>query len=147
MRYNLTCLLAILVLTLPLPAAQVDEASTLLLGKYEGYFQWDGMEERSPIRFTFQEQEPATGGAFEATGVGEYLDANPPIRIKLRAHYQPSSGVIEIWESDPDSKATIFETNGSHVGTFTKGTIRARWSTRGSGEQGQLYLKRVGPGL
>lgn len=144
MRRYLVLIAVSLFLTLPLLAAQIDETSTDVRGKYEGYFYWEGMEEvRSPLLFTFTDQTKALDGGFDVIGTGQYLDTTPPIRIKLRAHYQPDTGAIEIWESSPDSNAEIFETNGSHVGTFKAGTIQARWTTSGRGDRGVLSLKRT----
>ncbi len=143
MRSSLTLIFTILFLNLPLLAAQVSSPADEVLGVYEGRFKWDYEVEWTPIRFSFTQKTLTREGDYELRGSGEYLAGPATITIQLRAHYQPATGAIEIWESEPDSYAEVFQTNGSHVGTLQDGELKATWITAGTSEKGHLSLKRV----
>jgi hypothetical protein len=138
----LLALFALLTLISPLRAAQVSPGPEDVLGIYEGHFEWEDLPVPQVVRFHFATQRPADGGAFWLEGSGEYLEPGPPTAIKLKARYSPTTGQIEIWEISPENTAD-FETNGSHQGQVSNGTIRAVWVTTGTGAKGHLNLRKI----
>jgi hypothetical protein len=125
-------------------AMDSTDAPQDILGVYNGYFQWDSQLHRAPVRFEFATKHPSEGGFVELEGSGEYR-SNPemPIRVKLRARYNPNTGFVEIWERDPSEGDPGFKTDGSHKGKFVNGTINAIWNTAGTGETGRLELEKA----
>jgi hypothetical protein len=73
-------------------------------------------------------------------GLYETEDGNTAINIKIKI--TPSTLRFEMWEMNPTG-SDDFVTDGSHVGTISNDlkSIQAVWTTKGSGEQGDLKLK------
>jgi hypothetical protein len=107
---------------------------------YVGTYRWRGAPTAEPVRFWFERFEAAGDNALKATGRGIYL-SKPPVNITIRATIDLKTRRIEIWESNPDR--LTFLTNGSHVGTISSDRCRilAVWTTKGTGEQGDLILE------
>ena len=107
---------------------------------YVGTYRWRGAPTAEPVRFWFERTEAAGDGAVKAFGHGVYL-SKPPVNITIRATIDLKTRRIEIWESNPDR--LTFLTHGSHVGTISSDRCRilAVWTTKGTGEQGDLYLE------
>jgi len=101
------------------------------------------IEERQEVTInvptSFLDQE----GNIVADGKGRYLSIRGgPHDINIKIKISPESRRFEMWEIDPD-KDSGFLTEGSHVGTISKDlkTIKAVWTTTGTGEQGELLLE------
>ena len=107
---------------------------------YVGTYRWRDAPSGDPVRFWFERTETAGDGTLKAFGRGVY-QSTQPVNISIRATIDLKTRRIEIWESKPDNIA--FLTDGSHVGTISADRCRivAVWTTKGSGQQGDLVLE------
>jgi hypothetical protein len=103
-----------------------------------GSFAWraDGVGIR--VRYHIA-QIGLAGGSVEFSGEGVY-DSGRETHIRIRGTADPATRLVEIFESEPDQP--MFVTDGSHKGGFSAdlGTIRAEWTTRKTGDKGDLVL-------
>ena len=110
---------------------------------YSGSFQWHGNQSMQYVTISInniltdlEDNVIAEGnGFYEAKGYD-----NTAINIKIKI--TPSTLRFEMWEMNPTGSGD-YETDGSHVGTISNDlkSIQAVWTTKGSGEQGDLKLK------
>jgi hypothetical protein len=110
---------------------------------YSGSFSWRTAEKEPPqeVHFNFDELAMLKGGRWELAGKGFYRIGSKMTAIEIRAEVNPAAGTIEIWEKDPDQPDFI--TNGSHRGRISKDykRIKAVWTSRDTGQKGDLDLK------
>jgi hypothetical protein len=103
-----------------------------------GNFAWraDGIAIR--VRYHIA-QIGIVGGSVEFGGEGLY-DSGRGTHIRIRGTADPVTRSIEIFESEPDQP--MFVIDGSHKGDLSTdlGTIRAEWTTRMTGDKGDLVL-------
>jgi hypothetical protein len=110
---------------------------------YSGSFQWHGSKSIAYLTISINNILTDLEDNVIAEGNGFYEEkghANTDINIKIKI--TPSTLRFEMWEMNPTG-SDDFVTDGSHVGTISNDlkSIQAVWTTKGSGEQGDLKLK------
>jgi hypothetical protein len=105
-----------------------------------GTFQWDGDAELQEVFVRLSRTQVDKGGRIVAFGKGRYVTDSVTTHIQVKWLIEPQSGRFEMWEENPSQPA--FTTDGSHVGAIADRltSVEARWTTRGSGNQGTLRL-------
>jgi hypothetical protein len=113
-------------------------AKTLPPG-FAGTFQWRGTKDIYRFSITFSSVSVASKGDVEALGTGEYDKAGKIGHINIRALIDPTTGAIEMWESD---QRTNLAAPGSHKGqlSWDLRKLNAVWTTNGTGRRGDISL-------
>jgi hypothetical protein len=141
LRLCLTGLIASLCLTAAVRAAEIDSLTDKLPRAFIGEFIWDGDKAVQNVVITFEAVRALSGQDAEAVGCGSYEVNRLVTKIKVRM-LVTSDLQVEILEQSPQG-STSFETEGSHRGNLSKDLQRidARWTTRATGQRGQLHLR------
>jgi hypothetical protein len=141
LRLCLTGLVAILFLTAPVHATEIDLLTAKLPRAFIGEFRWDGDKIAQNVVITFEAVRTLSGQEAEAVGCGSYEVNRLVTKIKVRMLIT-SDLQVEILEQSPQG-STSFETEGSHRGNLSKDLqqIDAQWITRATGQRGQLHLR------
>ena len=137
--------LAIAALSLLASAARAAEVTDLTQNMPRGYvgeFSWDGDRAIQNVVITLESVRALNDQNVEAMGCGSYEINRQVTMIKVRMFVRLSDLYVEIMELSPQG-STSFETDGSHRGNLSKDLqlIDAQWTTRGSGQRGQLHLR------
>lgn len=132
---------ALFAATFPAAAAERSIAAELPRG-YVGDFYWDDIPERQAVEIGFSAVEARAPDTLEATGCGIYRTAAKVTHIRVRMTVRLPGLAVTIWEHDPIDPGG-FIIDGSHQGRLSDDlqTIDATWTSRATGEQGQLHLQ------
>ncbi len=125
-------------------ATEMEILTKELPRAYLGEFLWDGDKTVQNVVIVFDSVKPLNDKNAEAIGCGTYEVNRRVTKIRVRMFVSLSDLQVEILEQSPDGNAS-FETDGSHRGHLSKDLQRidAQWTTRGSGQRGQLHLRAV----
>src|SRR5258708_2826380 len=141
LRLCLTSLTVSLFLTAVVRATEIESLTDKLPRAYVGEFTWDGDKTVQNVVITFESVRALSGQDAEAVGCGAYEANRRVTKIKVRM-LVTSDLQVEILEQSPQG-STSFETEGSHRGNLSSDLQRidARWTTRATGQRGQLHLR------
>ena len=119
---------------------RADDIHANLGSNFSGSFLWDAGGEVQKVQVTIERVRLSAERLVVATGTGQYDSAGKIINFNVMWQIDPKSLRFEMWEASPSSDS--FVADGSHVGTISEDlkSISARWTTKGSGEQGTLEL-------
>lgn len=119
---------------------QADWVKANLPTDYQGTFQWDNDPTVQEVKVRIDAVSIGTDRQVTATGSSVYTTLGQKTAINVTWLIDPVSGRFEMWEKDPT--AADFVTDGSHVGVISTdlNSINAMWTTRSSGQSGQLCL-------
>lgn len=121
------------------PALTAEALVAALPRSWHGTFVWDGgvayFVEMEIVKLTVR---PDGDVAFNA----ETLWLPDELRARMSGRIDPVTLEVRIWEIADDAGADEFENDGSYLGAFAPDLwdLRARWSTTGTGEAGDLVL-------
>jgi hypothetical protein len=123
-------------------AAEMEALTEKLPRAYLGEFSWDGDKTVQNVVVTFESVRALNDKNAEAIGCGAYEVNRQVTKIRVRMFVKLSNLQIEILELSPEGSPS-FETDGSHRGYLSEDLQRidAQWTTRASGQQGQLHLR------
>jgi ribosomal protein L3 len=123
-------------------ATEIEQLIDKLPRAYLGEFTWEGDTTVQNVVITLEAVRALNDQNVEAVGCGSYEVNRQVTMIKIRMFVRLSDLYMEIMELSPQG-STSFETDGSHRGNLSKDLqlIDAQWTTRGSGQQGQLHLR------
>ena len=123
-------------------ATEIEQLADKLPRAYLGEFTWEGDKTVQNVVITFEAVRALNDQNVEALGCGSYEVNRQVTMIKIRMFVRLSDLYVEIIELSPQG-GTSFETDGSHRGNLSKDLqfIDAEWTTRGSGQRGQLHLR------
>jgi hypothetical protein len=138
---RLGLIIASLFLTAVVRATEIESLTDKLPRAYVGEFTWDGDKTVQNVVITFETVRALSGQDAEAVGCGAYEANRRVTKIKVRM-LVTSDLQVEILEQSPQG-TTSFETEGSHRGNLSQDLQRidARWTTRATGQRGQLHLR------
>lgn len=141
LRLCLTGLIASLFLTAAARATEIESLTDKLPRAFIGEFTWDGDKTVQNVVITFEAVRALSGQDAEAVGCGSYEVNRLVTKIKVRMLVK-SDLQVEILEQSPQG-STSFETEGSHRGNLSNDLQRidAQWTTRATGQRGQLHLR------
>lgn len=122
-------------------AAEMEALTEKLPRAYLGEFSWDGDKAVQNVVVTFESVRALNDKNVEAIGCGAYEINRQVTKIRVRMFVKLSDLQIEILELSPEGSPS-FETDGSHRGHLSEDLQRidAQWTTRASGQRGQLHL-------
>ena len=123
-------------------ATEIEQLIDKLPRAYLGEFTWEGDKTVQNVVITLEAVRALNDQNVEAVGCGSYEVNRQVTMIKIRMFVRLSDLYVEIIELSPQG-STSFETDGSHRGNLSKDLqlIDAQWTTRGSGQPGQLHLR------
>jgi hypothetical protein len=123
-------------------AAEMEALTEKLPRAYLGEFSWDGDKNVQNVVVTFESVRVLNDKNAEAIGCGAYEVNRQVTKIRVRMFVRLSDLQIELLELSPEGSPS-FETDGSHRGYLSKDLQRidAQWTTRASGQRGQLHLR------
>jgi len=132
-----------LLLIVPAAYALADAADWVVANlprDYSGTFQWDNDPTVQEVTVRIDAVSIGSERQVTATGSSVYTALGQKTAINVTWLIDPVSGRFEMWEKDPTS--ADFVTDGSHVGAISTDlrSINAMWTTRSSGQLGQLCL-------
>jgi hypothetical protein len=138
---RLSLILVSLFLTAAVRANEIESLTDKLPRAFIGEFIWDGDKTLQNVVITFEAVRALSGQDAEAVGCGAYEVNRKVTKIKVRM-LVTSDLQVEILEQSPQD-STSFETEGSHRGNLSQDLQRidARWTTRATGQRGQLHLR------
>jgi hypothetical protein len=141
LRLCLAGLIASLFLAAAVHATEIESLTDKLPRAFIGEFTWDGDKTVQNVVITFEAVRALSGQDAEAVGCGSYEVNRLVTKIKVRM-LVTSDLQVEILEQSPQG-STSFETEGSHRGNLSNDLQRidARWTTRATGQRGQLHLR------
>lgn len=127
--------------------AVADEADWVIANlptDFHGTFQWDNDPTVQEVKVRIDSVAIGSDRQVTATGSSVYTTHGQKTAINVTWLIDPATGRFEMWEEDPTS--ADFVTDGSHVGTISADlkSINAMWTTRSSGQLGQLCLYSKG---
>lgn len=142
-RRFLAAALQAICLILVTPHAFADNADWVVANlptDFQGTFQWDNDPTVQEVKVRIDSVSIGSGRQVTATGSAVYTTLGQKTAINVTWQIDPVTGRFEMWEKDPTS--ADFVTDGSHVGTISTDlqSINAMWTTRSSGQLGQLCL-------
>jgi hypothetical protein len=139
---GLGLIFASLFLAVPVRAGEMELLTEKLPRAYVGEFLWDGDKTVQNVVITFETVRALNGQNAEAVGCGSYQVNRQVTMIRVRMFVRLPDLTMEIMELAPQGSGT-FETDGSHLGHLSKDLQRidAQWTTRTSGQRGQLQLR------
>lgn len=140
-RLGLTIIALSLFVTTSIRATEIKSLTEKLPRAYVGEFMWEGDKTVQNVVITFESVRALSVQDAEAVGCGAYEVNRQVTKIKVRM-LVTSDLQVEILEQSPQG-STSFETEGSHRGNLSKDLqqIDARWTTRATGQRGQLHLR------
>jgi hypothetical protein len=143
-RFRLAIMATILLLAPIVHATEIESLTEKLPRAYIGEFTWDGDQTVQNIVITFDSVKVLNEQNAEAVGCGTYEVNRKVTKIRVRMFVRLSDLQMEILEESPQD-STSFETDGSHRGNLSKDLqqIDAQWTTRSTGQRGQLHLHAV----
>jgi hypothetical protein len=123
-------------------ATEIEQLADKLPRAYLGEFSWEGDKTVQNVVITLEAVRALNDQNVEAVGCGSYEVNRQVTMIKIRMFVRLSDLYVEIMELAPQD-STSFETDGSHRGNLSKDLqlIDAQWTTRGSGQRGELHLR------
>jgi hypothetical protein len=123
-------------------ATEIEQLIDKLPRAYLGEFLWEGDKTVQNVVITLESVRALNDQNVEAVGCGSYEVNRQVTMIKIRMFVRLSDLYVEIMELSPQGN-TSFETDGSHRGNLSKDLqlIDAQWTTRGSGQRGELHLR------
>jgi hypothetical protein len=138
---RLGLIIASLFLASAVRATEIESLTDKLPRAFIGEFIWDGDKIVQNVVITFEAVRALSGQDAEAVGCGAYEVNRKITMIKVRM-LVTSDLQVEILEQSPEGSAP-FETEGSHRGNLSKDLQRidAQWTTRATGQRGQLHLR------
>jgi hypothetical protein len=109
---------------------------------YSGTFEWHGGKSVKEISIVIGKVYFDSESNVIAEGTGKYITKMGNINIDIKIKISPETLRFEMWEMNPEGNIS-FVTDGSHVGNISNDlkTIKAVWTTKSSGKQGDLKLK------
>jgi hypothetical protein len=146
--YRIGCRLgAIIIAASSLLASSVHAMDVeALIGKlpraYLGEFAWNGDKTVQNVTIVLESVQALNNQNVEAIGCGAYEVNRKVTKIRVRMLVRLPDLRVEILEQSPEGNAS-FETDGSHRGNLSEDLQRidAQWTTRSSGQQGQLHMR------
>jgi hypothetical protein len=146
----LSALAVLLLVTAPNAGARAQDApgaafADRLPRAWCGTFRWDHDARDQHVTFAFRRVAARGDGRIEAEGPGSvrYQDEPPEraVAFRVKAVIEPATRRIEMFEAIDVPRAD-YVTDGSHVGELAAdlGSIRAVWTTRGTGTRGVLQV-------
>ena len=112
---------------------------------YVGYFRWraDSVGQKVEVRLDIVRRREQQW--IEALGCGRYDAAGVITPIGVKMVISEPGLKVEVFESDP-AGSPGFTVDGSHVGSLSRDLrhLTAEWTTRGTGQKGQLDLHAGG---
>ncbi len=141
---SLTMIRTSLFLATIVHATEIEALTDKLPRAYLGEFSWDGDKTAQNVVITFESVRALNNQNAEAVGCGAYEVNRQVTKIRVRMLVRVSDLRVEILEQSPEGSAS-FETDGSHRGNLSEDLqqIDAQWTTRASGQRGQLHLRAV----
>jgi hypothetical protein len=135
-------ILASLFLAVAVQAAEMESLTDKLPHAYIGEFLWDGDKTVQNVVVTFDTVRAMDPQNAEALGCGSYQVNRQVTMIRVRMFVRLPDLTVEILELSPEGSGT-FETDGSHRGKLSRDlqSIDAQWTTRTSGQRGELHLR------
>lgn len=123
-------------------AAEMEALTEKLPRAYLGEFSWDGDKNVQNVVVTFESVRALNDKNADAIGCGAYEVNRQVTKIRVRMFVRLSDLQMELLELSPEGSPS-FETDGSHRGYLSKDLQRidAQWTTRASGQRGQLHLR------
>lgn len=147
MVYQLKKLLVLSLLMVTGCAAQIEapdysDLADRLPRAYSGVFRWHGDSADQSVSIAIDEVFFNAEKHIIAKGTGKYLTMFRETDIEIKFVITPETLRFEMWERSPEG-ISDFVTDGSHVGAISKDlkTITAVWTTRETGQQGNLKLE------
>ena len=133
---------ASLFLAFAVRAGEMEQLTEKLPHAYIGEFLWDGDKTVQNVVLIFETVRALNDQNAEALGCGSYQVNRQVTMIRVRMLVRLPDLTIEIMELSPEGSVS-FETDGSHLGHLSKDLqlIDAQWTTRKSGQRGQLHLR------
>jgi hypothetical protein len=140
--FNVVVIVAGLFLASFVHAAEMEALTEKLPRAYLGEFSWDGDKTVQNVVVTFESVRALNDKNAEAIGCGAYEVNRQVTKIRVRMFVRLSDLRMEILELSPEGSPS-FETDGSHRGYLSEDLQRidAQWTTRASGQRGQLHLR------
>ena len=134
-------LISSLFLAIAAHAAEIEQLTERLPRAHVGEFLWDGDKTVQNVVITLETVRALDGRNAEALGCGSYQVNRQVTMIRVRMFVKLPDLTVEIMELSPQGSGS-FETDGSHRGHLSKDLQRidAQWTTRTSGQRGQLQL-------
>ena len=131
-----------LFLAVAVRAGEIEQLTEKLPHAYVGEFLWDGDKTVQNVVLTFETARALNNQNAEAVGCGSYQVNRQVTMIRVRMFVRLPDLTVEIMELSPEGSGT-FETDGSHIGHLSQDLQRidAQWTTRTSGQRGQLHLR------
>jgi hypothetical protein len=125
-------------------ATEMEALTEKLPRAYVGEFSWDADKTVQNVVITFESVRALNDQNAEAIGCGAYEVNRQVTKIRVRMFMRLSDLQVEILELSPEGSPS-FETDGSHRGNLSEDLQRidAQWTTRASGQRGQLHLRAV----
>lgn len=139
---GLSLIFASLFLAFAVRAGEMEQLTEKLPHAYIGEFLWDGDKTVQNVVLIFETVRALNDLNAEALGCGSYQVNRQVTMIRVRMLVRLSDLTVEIMELSPEGSVG-FETDGSHLGHLSKDLqlIDAQWTTRTSGQRGQLHLR------
>src|SRR5262249_25498520 len=108
---------------------------------FVGEFQWDNDRTIQKVAIRFKTVRRIDAEHAEALGCGNYNTAGSVTSIDVKMQVTLPGLQVEIWESAPDTPASVPE--GAPPGRLTRdlGAIDAEWTTVSNGQRGRLRLR------
>lgn len=109
---------------------------------YSGTYKWHGGKSVNKISIAIAKVYFDSESNVIAKGTGKYITKMGNTNIDIKIKISPETLRFEMWEMNPEGSSS-FVTDGSHVGNISNDlkTIKAIWTTKSSGKQGDLKLK------
>jgi hypothetical protein len=125
-------------------ATEMEALTAKLPRAYFGEFLWDGDKIVQNVVITFESVRALDDENAEAVGCGAHEANRQVTKIPVRMLVRLTDLRVEILEQSAQG-STSFETAGSHRGNLSDDLQRidAQWTTRASGQRGQLHLRAV----
>jgi hypothetical protein len=141
-RPSVVAIVVVLFLASFVHATEMEALTEKLPRAYLGEFSWDGDKNVQNVVVTFESVRALNDKNAEAIGCGAYEVNRQVTKIRVRMFVRLSDLQIEILELSPEG-SPAFETDGSHRGYLSEDLQRidAQWTTRASGQRGQLRLR------
>jgi len=124
------------------PAPDYSYLAERLPRNYHGIFRWHGESAEQNVSIAIDDVFFDAEKNIVARGTGTYLTMFRETDIDIKIAIVPETLRFEMWEKSLDG-VSDFITDGSHIGMLSKDlkTITAVWTTRGTGQQGDLKLE------
>jgi hypothetical protein len=110
---------------------------------YSGTFKWHERKSAQIVLIVISKVFSDLENNVVAEGSGKYYTNSGNANIDIKILIIPETLRFEMWEKNAESSSN-FATDGSHVGKISSDlkTIQAVWTTKSTGVQGDLNLKK-----